>query len=284
MACALLEDEWVLGEELEAVTIEGETGSQLGAAVAVGALVSGEPMVVLGAPGTGVVVVVDGEGVELSRMSGAVDLGRRVWVDDGQAMAWMPGVGVLDMDGGVVHAAPQAVAIARCPDGSWWSSQPLGDALDCAEGGLIRSTCSETRCAVSLESIPGEAGISLGDTSAGSAVGWIDGEACWGDATLLDDPTPGALRCMGGVDLDGLDGDHLGASIGADRVAGVFNKWQVPARIRILSPGGGMGWSIDRASERSRVALAASDELVVVGVPGFLTDGAGDGRVYLVTP
>ena len=149
---------------------------------------------------------------------------------------------------------------------------------------MIRSTCSETRCAVSLESIPGEAGISLGDTSAGSAVGWIDGEACWGDATLLDDPTPGALRCMGGVDLDGLDGDHLGASIGADRVAGVFNKWQVPARIRILSPGGGMGWSIDRASERSRVALAASDELVVVGVPGFLTDGAGDGRVYLVTP
>ncbi|MFT5687064.1 MAG: hypothetical protein ACI8RZ_008021, partial [Myxococcota bacterium] len=280
---ALLEAELVIGEELSAIEIPGEPLSLLGTAVAIGSE-AGEAVVIIGAPGSGEVLAVNALGVEQWRLSGGVGLGRRVWADEDAAYAWLPGVGVLDGGGEVVLRAPDATALARCPDGGWWTGEGIGDALDCAEGGLIRSTCAEVRCTVSLEETPGGDAEVLGETSAGSAVGWVGGQACWGDAALEDDPHPGALHCADGSSLLGLDGDHLGAVIGADRTAGVFNKWQVPARVRIVSADGGPVWALDRAAERSRVSLAEGEGLVAVGLPGFISESASEGRVYLVTP
>jgi hypothetical protein len=280
---ALLPEELEVGEEISAVAIAGEPLSQLGAAVAVGED-AGEPLIVVGAPGAGEVIAFRRDGAEAWRVSGEVGLGRRVWADGASVFLWLPQVGVLDPAGDLVHSAPQATALTRCPDGTWWGSNGIGDAVDCSGDGLLRSTCSGGECQVSVASIPGGEATVLGETSAGSAVGWIDGVACWGDAALEADPSPGRLRCEDGTELVGLDGDHLGASIGAGRTAGVFNKWQVPARLRIASLSDGEVWTIDRAAERSRVALAEGQGIVVIGVPGFISQHANEGHVFLVSP
>ncbi len=280
---ALLEAELVIGEELSAVEIPGAPLSLLGTAVAVGTA-SGEAVVIIGAPGAGEVVAVDDDGRELWRLSGEIGLGRRVWAGDDAVAAWLPGVGVLDADGEVLLRAPEATALERCPDGTWWTGEGIGDALDCGTGGLIRSTCEGSRCIVSLQDEPGTAGVRLGETSAGSAVGWVGDRACWGDAALESDPHPGAVLCDDGSERIGLDGDHLGASIGASRAAGVFNKWQVPARIRMVPLDGGPIWMLDRAAERSRVALAEGEGVVAIGLPGYISESASEGRVYLVRP
>ena len=280
---ALLEAELVLGEELPAVEIPGAPLSLLGTAVAVGTA-SGEPIVVIGAPGAGEVLAVDGAGLEQWRLSGEIGLGRRVWAGDDAVAAWLPGVGVLNASGEVVLRAPEATALARCPDGSWWTGEGIGDALDCGAGGLIRSMCDGSRCTVSLQVEPGVEGVRLGETSAGSDVGWMGARACWGDAALENDPHPGAVFCDDGSELVGLDGDHLGAAIGASRAAGVFNKWQVPARVRMVPLDGGPIWMLDRAAERSRVALAEGEGIVAIGLPGYISESASEGRVYLVTP
>ncbi|NOY25903.1 MAG: hypothetical protein GXP62_08535, partial [Oligoflexia bacterium] len=41
-------------------------------------------------------------------------------------------------------------------------------------------------------------------------------------------------------------------------------------------------WAVDRAAEGTRLALAAAQGVVVVGVPGFASRAAGEGRVYIV--
>ena len=273
----------MVGEELSAVEIPGAPLSLLGTAVAIGTA-SGEPVVIIGAPGAGEVLAVDKGGHEQWRLSGEIGLGRRVWAGDDAVAAWLPGVGVLDADGEVLLRAPAATTLARCPDGSWWTGEGIGEALDCGAGGLIRSTCDGSRCTVSLQDEPGVEGVRLGETSAGSAVGWIGDRACWGDAALEDDPHPGAVFCDDGTELIGLDGDHLGAGIGASRAAGVFNKWQVPARVRMVPLNDGPIWALDRAAERSRVALAEGEGIVAIGLPGFISESASEGRVYLVTP
>jgi hypothetical protein len=280
---ALLEDELVIGEELDAVEIPGEPLSLLGTAVAI-STEAGEPVVIIGAPGAGEFIAVGSDGVERWRLVGEAGLGRRVWAGPDEAFAWLPGVGVLDAGGEVVLAAPSATALARCPDGSWWRVEGIGDALECGEEGLLRSSCEGSRCTVSLEITPGGDARVLGETSAGSAVGFLDGQPCWGDAALEEDPHPGALRCGDGLTLAGLDGDHLGATIGAGRVAGVFNKWQVPARVRMVPVDGSPVWTLDRAAERSRVSLAEGEGLVAIGLPGFISESASEGRVFLVMP
>ena len=281
---ALLEDELVLGEELAAVTVHGEPMSLLGSAAAVGASADGETLVAIGAPGIGEVVVVDASGVEQWRLQGEVGLGRQVWMDGTDVLAWLPGVGVIDASGGVVHAAPDAAVLARCPDGSWWSASKGRDALDCSASGLLRSTCEESVCTVSVESPPGGSRRVLGQSTPHGAVAWVDGEACWGDVDLLDATSTGTLRCEDGFTVQGLEGDHLGVSIGAGRVAGVFNKWQIPARTRMVPIEDGVVWSVDRAVEGSRVTMTAGADVMVVGVPRAITETGTEGRVYLVQP
>ncbi len=274
---ALLLDELVLGEEIQAAEVEGAALSALGAAVAV----EGE-RALIGAPGSGEVLLVDADGEEVWRIWGGAGLGQRVWLADGQGYAWKVGEGIFAVGpagASLILSAPQAAAIDRCPDGTWWSSSGIGDAVRCTEEGLLWLRCEQAECAVQQ----GEDGAVLGQTSAGSAVDWIEGVACWGDARLEDDPSPGAVQCADGRTWEGLDGDHLGAAMGGGWSAGVFNKWQVPARARLVRLDDGRIWTVDRAAERSRIAVDSSSALVAVGVPGWSSREASEGRVFLVT-
>jgi len=94
------------------------------------------------------------------------------------------------------------------------------------------------------------------------------------------------MTCWDGTTISGFPGDHLGVSMAGDRVAGVFNKWEVPARARVVSLQDDQpSWAIDRASERSRLSLDYHEahERWAVGVPGFGATSARQGRVFLVT-
>ena len=111
--------------------------------------------------------------------------------------------------------------------------------------------------------------------------GFLDGQPCWASVDMAADPQPGEVHCADGSTLTGLGGDHLGASIGGGWAAGVFNKWQVPARLRLMAPGR-QAWALDRARERTRASVAAVGPLTVIGLPGYSGQHPGEGRLYIV--
>ena len=100
---------------------------------------------------------------------------------------------------------------------------------------------------------------------------------------MQDATAQGQVSCAGDALAAGLTGDHLGVAIAEGRAAGVFNKWQVPARARVVSLDGQEAWCVDRAAERSRLSLAHGADTWVVGVPGYLGTEAREGRLYIVS-
>lgn len=279
----LLPGERILGDEVPAVVLAGQAGSRLGAAVAVGVL---DDQVVVGvaAPDAGEVFLYDAAGALLWSVSGDVGLGRGLAIVDERVLALAPGQGIValdrSLDGGgpsLVEAAPAAVQVAFCADGSALSSPDPAAAVACGPDGQdLRSTCDDFGCQVLLDGAP------LGTSSAGSDVGFSGDIACWGDAALTEDDAEGLLRCQDGTELVGLLGEHLGRTVADGYATGVFNKWVVPARARIRPIAGGEIWAVDRAAEATRLSVAADEGLVVVGVPGFASRDAGEGRVYIV--
>lgn len=279
----LLPSEIVLGDELPAVTVSGSAGSELGAAVAVGP----EDAVAVGAPGAGQVRVVDADGRELWRAEGVEGLGRRLaWTDEG-LLAWAPGAGVYRLDAGAAPAVWQATTapvVAICNNGDVLE-RPSADedvACDSDAAAMVWTECEAGACVAYARD--GEEGkrVELGASSPGSAVGFDQGLPCWGDAVVDGDVEPGRVSCLDGPEVEGLEGDHLGAAIGAGRAIGVFNKWIVPARARLVPLDGGQTWVVDRAAETSVLAAdRGASGLVAVGAPGFGAQQAEEGRVFL---
>jgi hypothetical protein len=276
----LLPNALVLGDEIAAAVVLGEAGAGLGTALAFG-----EDQLAIGAPGLGQVVVVDLEGVELWRAAWAVPMGQRVFAEGLEVWAWEPGVGVWALEEGgtreLVAQLPTATDVDRCPGGTWVGVDGEGSQVSCGTGGEATVRCMGPSCAVELSE------VLLGETTPQGGLAWVGDALCWGDAQLEDDPQSGAVRCADGTELWGEEGDHLGVAIAGSsldgaRVAGVFNKWVVPARARIPSLSGGTTWLVDVAPERSRLALAESGGDWAVGVPGFGSGQAGDGKVFIV--
>jgi len=282
IACSspLLPGELVLGEEVAAVVVDGEAGSSFGAALAVGIDSEDALTILVGAPDTDTVYALDAQGSERWSVSGSEGLGTRVgWVGD-RPWAWAPGAGVFWLEGDLQQEAalPAATAVSLCPDGEVAFRDGKGESIACDEEGPISTSCDGPSCQVD------RAGSSLdgAETSAGSAVGFWGEIACIGDARIEQDESPGVARCEDGTTLSGEPGDHLGLAFGGGRVAGVFNRHTRPPRARIVSLSDQSVWAVDRAAERSRIALGGAEGLVVVGVPGFGASQAREGRVFIV--
>jgi hypothetical protein len=283
LACAgpLLPGEAVLGDEVEAVVIAGPDGGGFGASVAIGEDADGAVRVVVGAPDSGRVEVFDASGESLWWVQGAPGLGTRVGWASGTAWAWAPGTEVrLDIASGteLVATQPESTAAAVCPDGQILTRVGKGEDIACDDVGGMWTTCDGTDCSVEREGSV----LDGATTSAGSAVGFWGDHACYGDARIAVEEAPGAVFCEDGAELEGEPGDHLGLAIAGGRVAGVFNRHLRPPRARIPALDGGVVWTIDRAAERSRIALASGHGLFAVGVPGFGVTEARQGRVYLI--
>lgn len=282
-AADLLPGESVLGDEVPAVIVEGTAGSQLGAAVAIGWDADGERSILVAAPGAGEVRALNARGRTEWTHEGEPGLGTRVGWADGVPWAWSPGLGILRLDGqppASDWSLPGATAVDVCADGTPRSVTGRGEDVVCGDELEARTTCQGAQCDV--ERITAEGVSRVGTTSAGSALAIVDGELCWGDARLGKETAPGGIQCESDQSRRGLDGDHLGLSIGGARTAGVFNRHITPPRARIVPLDGGEVWVVDRAAEGSRIHLAGSAGLTVVGVPGFGAQQAEEGRVYII--
>lgn len=270
----------MLGDEVPAAIVEGQAGSRLGAAVAVGRL-EDQVRVAIAAPDLGTVSVHGADGGLRWSVQGEVGLGLGLAFVDGALVALQPGEGLvhLSADGAApLREAPRAARFAACPDGTLLTTDDPDEAVACGpDGQELRTTCdAEGACEVLLD------GVRLASTSAGSDAGFWGTVACWGDAEPEVDDAPGALRCADGTAVDGLPGEHLGVTLAEGWAGGVFDKWIVPARARIHPLGGGEVWAVDRAAEATRLTLAAGEGLLVVGVPGYAARQPGEGRVYIV--
>jgi len=286
MSCGadLIPGERVLGDEVAAVIVDGAAGSSFGQSVAVGTDGTGALRVLVGAPDAGEIVLLDSDGTEIWAVEGDAGFGSKVGWWGTVPWAWTPGVGVQRLDDEEVGAwvAPNGTSVDICEDGSLVQTEAKGEAVACSAQHWVRTVCDGPACTVVLDSDEGRR--DLGETTSGSAVGWWQDTACWGDASIGQATAAGAVHCEDGTTVSGLDGDHLGLALGGGRVAGLFNRHLQPPRARILPQAGGDVWVVDRAAERSRIALSGSDTLLAVGVPGFGGTEAREGRVYLIGP
>lgn len=260
--------------------IEGQAGSRLGAAVAVG-LLEGQARVAVAAPERGIISVHDADGGLRWTAQGPTGAGLGLVIVDGALLALTPGEGVVawsELGPTLLLSAPRAARFAVCPGGALLTTDDPDEAVACGpDGQELRTRCDDAgACQVLLDGLP------LATTSGGSAVAFWGSVPCWGDALPDVDDAPGAVRCDDGASIDGLTGEHLGGSLAEGWATGVFNKWIVPARARIHPLGGGEVWAVDRAAEATRLALAAGEGLLVVGVPGYAAREPGEGRAYIV--
>jgi hypothetical protein len=283
-AADLLPGESVLGDEVRAVILTGTPGSWFGAAVSIGTDVDGDVSILIAAPGSGEIHAVDATGAAQWSHQGAPGLGTRVGWADGIPWAWLPGSGVVRLDGAAAPGSwsvPAATAVDVCPSGELVVRTVRGEAVVCEDSGYAFTVCDGGQCRVYVQDT--QLDEPVGTVSAGSALGWVNGALCWGDAHLPKETAAGSVTCVSDDPTRGRSGDHLGLAIGGRRTAGVFNRHLTPPRARIVPIDGGEVWVVDRAAERSRIAVDGAEGLAVVGVPGFGAQRAAEGRVYIVS-
>lgn len=277
----LLPGEVVLGDEREAVVVEGQAEAALGEAVA-----ASGGRVLAGLPGVGEAWLLDQEGARLATLVGPAGfgaqvgfLGDRAWITiEEEALQWFD---LSAEEPALVEevALDGARTVAVCPDGRVLTRMGKGESVACTAAGQLETSCEAAEgCRVLLD------GAEIGRTTEGAGLAF-DGEIpCYGIPSLDTDPLPGEARCQDGRQVAGTEGDHLGVALAGARVAGVMDKWKAPGRARILPLDGGEIWAVDRAAERSRLSLAVDVDsgLFVVGVPGFGAREAREGRLFLV--
>ena len=265
LACQdLTPGEYVLGDEIPAQIVQGPDGFGASVATLADSRIVSQP-VRMGLQGEALRSV----DVDQVRRVGLTDDGPWVWLSEG-AVLFGP-----TLTERIVLT--QASAIDRCPSGEFVSVTGAGEAVSCAESGVLQTRCSSGQCTVHIDDGP-----SLDRVSPGGDVAWVSGVACWGDPELEEELGAGRVTCEDGRELVGLTGDHLGLTIGGGRTAGRFNRHIVPPRLRIESLDGQPVWLIDRAAENSRVSLDASAGETLVGVAHFRQGGA-TGRVFVVS-
>lgn len=257
----------IVGADLDAAVWDGAEGDLLGTLVAT----DGERVLAYAA-GSRTLTLLTAEGELIWSQESAESLDD-IWLDN-HAYAWSSGVGLFRVD----DMGPYPVEMEEgrvCLLTSGWSSVRGASALACEDSRQLWTVCSRGRCSVFLD------GEQIGVGGPEVTVGFLGGQPCWSSVAMDMDPQPGEVHCADGSVLFGLEGDHLGASIGGGRAAGVFNKWLVPPRLRLLSPDR-ESWALERARERTRASVASAGRLTVIGLPGYSGENPGEGRLYIV--
>ena len=270
-ACAApLVDERVVGADLPAAAVYGEPGARLGAAVAT------DGQSVLASSGQAVQSY-SPDGALLWESAPLPAAARRLWLTTDGAHAFVPGHGRYRLSSGsTVLEAPDSGWLARCTDG--WVDVPGARAAACGpDGEVLSAVCSSEECVVQLDS------AEIAVVGPDASVGFLGGVACWAGVDIAADPQAGMVSCADGAQWTGLDGDHLGAGIAGGWMTGVFNKWTVPPRARMVSVAGDV-WAVERAAERSGLSVAVAGSITVIGVPGYAGEHAAEGRLLVVGP
>lgn len=273
-----LVDERVIGLDVAAETWEGGELDRLGEVVATDGL-----RVAATANGAGAVWV-DGapEGGPSKFVGWSEGALIQVGADgtvyrDGAALATLEGVRLWAVgEAGVAWASGSALGWVG---GESWAQSGV-QALAVGDARLLGLVC-DGGCVLRAW---GEQVEDLMEGEAGGAVAEWEGVA-WAGFPADDDAEGAGRACAeDGRCVEGIPGDHLGRHIGGGHVAGEFNKWQVPARARILSLDGGPTLAMEEGAETQPVTLDGRDGLLVVGAPYVAVAGAPAGIVQILRP
>lgn len=277
---AALIDEQVLGVDVEVERFEGADGDRLGSSVAFGwAAAPGVP--------------------EQRGLDGQMSAVAAVWVGEG---------GYAVDDSGDVWLGEVRVGEAR---GTVWASSERGFVSADAEGWSFADGASDTGFADTLSvAVRGVTALAVGEArvlavvcdggctvwawdeagralelnlpaGAGGAVAEADGVA-WAGAPEDELPAGAGRVCNEfGECVQGQEGDHLGRAFGGGYTAGTFNKWVVPARLRVVSLSGGHVFAMETGIENQPVALGAGP---IIGAPFHPVGGLPAGVVLRVVP
>ena len=131
-----------------------------------------------------------------------------------------------------------------------------------------------------------DSGADVGEVAPAGHLGAVAewrGVAWAGDPQWEDDDGAGRVCSEDGVCVEGLPGDHLGVSIGGGYAAGVFNKWVVPPRARVVPLVDGAVYAFERGVETRPLALSGDGSTLVIGSPWYPVDGRASGAVAVVT-
>ncbi len=283
LACTsdILEGEWILPGEITGTVVYGESGEELGGAVAYEA---GKWLA--GAPQSGRVLL-DGE--EIFR--DYAGRGQFLWFDDTDPFLGVPGVGIVDLaTGEVIVDLPEAMVFAG-GEGQWTvataegvhTSQGQSYSLTgvrrlAVDGNRILALACNDGCEVWEI---GDTLLALGNAGPSGAVGFWNGEAWWSDPQE-EEGGRGLVYSEGGAELEGLEGDHLGRSLGGGYVSGAMNWRVAPRRIRLLSLEGQSTLAVVRSAGARPVLLAGDPDTLVVGIPGWTQEGQKAGATWVV--
>lgn len=281
LGCAadLLPGEAVLGADVPATFTYGSPGARLGASVAW--------------DGASWLAAAPGEG--RTWRDGEPSDGSSSWVGwwEGRAIA-VNGEGEVRVDGEVRWTVPDAVAWAAGPDGILAAGggvlrfvdaerevpAPGLRAVAWGTGRVLGVVCGDG-CAAHAYDLDG---VDLGEVAPageGGAVGEWDGVAWAGDPEDAAADGAGRVCAEDGRCVEGLAGDHLGGAIGGGYAVGTFNKWVVPARVRVVPLAGGTVYALERGAETQPVVLAGDGATLVVGAPYHPAHGEPSGAVVV---
>lgn len=244
----------------------------------------------------------DGRLLATAGATGVLLLGEGAVAADARWAGWWgPSVvvadsfGVVSVDGVPTWEVPEAVAFAAGEAGVVAAD---ADSLYLLHSGRRVRVTGLTALAVGEERVLGlrcdEACEALAWTLSGDPLGaWGEGGeggavAEWHGVAWVSDPMDadpdgrGVVRSEEGEALEGEPGDHLGVALGGGYAAGVFNKWIVPARGRLVPLRGGPVFALERGAEDQPMALAGDDRTLVVGSPFYPHGGSPSGAILVV--
>lgn len=275
----LVPGELVLGEDIPAVFEYGTEDSRYGASVA-----WREEHLLVGAPGARKSWL-DGELLE-GPYEWLAWFGEQRVQADGQYL-WVNGAWVADFPHAVAMAASEEALVVATRKGLQRMDQPWNVPVE----GIISLALGESRvlAVVCNPDCEGHAWSLSGDdlgkvTEAGERGGiaeW-EGMAWGGDPQWRVDEDPGRVCNEAGECLEGMPGDHLGATIAGGYTAGMFNKRITPPRLRIVPLGEGPVYVMETGAEQQEVTLGGDVTTLVVGAPYLPHDETPSGAVVRV--
>jgi hypothetical protein len=294
----LLPEELVLPGDIPSRVWEGTAGSAFGASVAL----LHEDLLV-GSPGTGEVL----REASGASSQGPQGLGEWAWWDDDEPRAGRAGDGVYaidEADATLLWATPGAISFAAGSDGTGpFDVVCYADRLAILREGIVEKnfsvegirraaagdgrvllvTCPErSECLARALDLESGSVSDLGTAGGRGAIREIEGIAWWGDPDDREDDGAGVVRSEAGDVITGLPGDHLGTALSMGHASGVFNKWLVPARARVVPLRNGPVLAVDRGTEDRPLTLSEDDERLAIGVPSFGRVQSQTGRVFVV--
>ena len=146
---------------------------------------------------------------------------------------------------------------------------------------ILALRCADGACAALAWYPAVDQWTELGEAGEGGALVEADGVAWWGDPQLEDAKGTGSVCSEEGTCLQGLEGDHLGRELCRTHAAGVFNKWIVPARMRIVPLAGGPTLAVERAAPSRPPALDSDGSSLAIGISSYGLHERNQGRVLL---